>query len=280
MAVRRLARFVLVSRDAERLARFFTEALGFARAATSGPDIELALGPSRVTIEHRPDALPYPAAVPGWHPLFQHCAIVVADMDAAYRRLRGVAGWTPISTDGPARLPASSGGVTAFKFRAPDGHPLELLAFPDAELPPAWAALRGADPCLGIDHSAISVAETGASVTFYEGLGLTLGPRSLNAGPEQAALDGVADPTLEVTGLMPEETPPHLELLCYRGDFARPMEEPALGSVAATRLVFAVGEAGGLEAVATAARNGIVESSAGALLLRDPDGHLMEFTSR
>ncbi len=39
---------------------------------------------------------------------------------------------------GPERLPARSGGVSAFKFRDPDGHPLELLAFPPEAVPPIW----------------------------------------------------------------------------------------------------------------------------------------------
>ena len=47
-----------------------------------------------------------------------------------YARLSAHAGWTTISTDGPQLLPASSGGVTAYKFRDPEGHPLELIAFP------------------------------------------------------------------------------------------------------------------------------------------------------
>lgn len=46
-----------------------------------------------------------------------------------------------------ARLPESSGGVTAFKFRDPDGHPLELLAFPDGKVPSRWGAQPDAELC-------------------------------------------------------------------------------------------------------------------------------------
>ena len=35
--------------------------------------------------------------------------------------------FTTISRNGPEALP---GGVVAFKFRGPDGHPLELIQFP------------------------------------------------------------------------------------------------------------------------------------------------------
>ena len=63
---------------------------------------------------------------------FQHLAIVVADMDAAFARLSAHTGWQPISQGGPQALPAANGGVQAFKFRDPDGHPLELIRFPQA----------------------------------------------------------------------------------------------------------------------------------------------------
>ena len=41
----------------------------------------------------------------------------------------------PISPDGRVRLPDNSGGVTAYKFRDHDGHPLELLEFPQGRIP-------------------------------------------------------------------------------------------------------------------------------------------------
>ena len=54
------------------------------------------------------------------------------------RICRQYPGWTPISTSGPQLLPAASGGVSAFKFRDPEGHPLELIAFPPGAVPPQW----------------------------------------------------------------------------------------------------------------------------------------------
>jgi catechol 2,3-dioxygenase-like lactoylglutathione lyase family enzyme len=63
---------------------------------------------------------------------FQHFAIVVSDMDRAYRQLQR-AGARPISRGGPQTLPEQNGRVRAFKFRDPDGHPLELLFFPDGQ---------------------------------------------------------------------------------------------------------------------------------------------------
>ena len=59
---------------------------------------------------------------------FQHVAIVVRDMDAAYRRLLS-AGVTHVSTS-PQTLPdylPGAAGIKAFYFRDPEGHNLELI---------------------------------------------------------------------------------------------------------------------------------------------------------
>ena len=104
---------------------------------------------------------------------FQHFAIVVSDMDLALAQLRGAPGWTPISIGGPQRLPQRSGGVTAFKFQDPDGHPLELLAFPEHAVPPHWTERSAYGIFLGIDHSAISVRDTAISTAFYQSLGFS-----------------------------------------------------------------------------------------------------------
>jgi catechol 2,3-dioxygenase-like lactoylglutathione lyase family enzyme len=202
----------------------------------------------------------YPAARASNDPWFQHMAIVVTDMRAAYGRLMSVNGWTPITRDGPQRLPANTGGVTAFKFRDPEGHPLELLEFA-AEVPPVWA--HGGDgPCLGIDHSAIVVEDSAASISFYGGLGFAMAGGSLNRGVEQARLDDLTAPVVDVTALAPHATePPRLELLHYRSP---PSAEPSLlrsNDVAATRLLIAVeGSPGSI-------------GDARAVLTRDPDGH-------
>lgn len=266
----KLSRIVLNAVDPAALAQFYVEALGFAagpldeREAGEGEGVRLTLGPSRVDLvasrgRPYPGDVPGSSGVPGWSPLFQHFAIVVSDMGAATARLSGVPGWRAISTDGPERLPERSGGVSAFKFRDPEGHPLEFLAFPPGTGPERWRVANPPDPCLGIDHSAISVAETARSIAFYEALGLALGPRSLNTGPEQARLDAIADPEVEVTGLMcPGGEPPHLELLCYRGAFDRAVDPLRPDDIAATRLVY------------TAA------SGEDANEMVDPDGHRIE----
>lgn len=290
--VRRLSKIVLICKDAAALVTFYARAFGFARCA--GPNVDMALADligvaaAEVTLmrlgdetvalaQTSPQGRSYPADVAGWSPLFQHFAIVVSDMAAAYAALRAVSGWAPISTDGPQVLPASSGGVTAYKFRDPEGHPLEFLAYPAGAVPAHWASRKG-QSCLGIDHSAISVADTEQSVAFYSKLGLKRVASSLNQGLEQERLDGLPSPIVEVTAMAPEmQSTPHIELLCYRGRFPRNQLANA-NDIAATQLVFDAASPIGCDAtVAPRGRltDAATSQSGPSCMLRDPDGHLI-----
>lgn len=246
-----VARIVLKSPDADSLAGFFVAALGFARVEAHATGIDLCLADSRLRIESA-TGRPYPPDVPGWSPLFQHFAVATPDISASYDRLRLADRWAPISRGGPQRLPVNTGGVTAFKFRDPDGHPLELIEFP------------GDSGSARIDHSAISVADAGRSIAFYRALGLTPGGRSFNHGPEQDALDGLENAGLDVVALEPPRRAPHVELLAYRAadrvnEIAGPAYTLDVEDVAATRIVF-------VTSAAFADRR-----------FHDPDGHWLEW---
>jgi catechol 2,3-dioxygenase-like lactoylglutathione lyase family enzyme len=272
-----VARFCLTTGDASRLGAFYERALGFRlikdehlagasfeqlHGVVGGArSLRLAIGEEVVELlEFASPGRPYPRGAVASDVVFQHLAVVVDDMDVAYRRLAAIGGWSAITDGGPQRLPATSGGVTAFKFRDPDGHPLELLGFAEAATPPRWRARGGAEPCLGIDHSAISVTDSARSIAFYEKLGFAIAARSLNRGAEQSRLDGLVSPVVEVTALTPREETPHVELLRYR-NVARGAPAPANNDVAATRLVFA----------AAARSAGEIDEIPRAIL--DPDGH-------
>jgi catechol 2,3-dioxygenase-like lactoylglutathione lyase family enzyme len=208
----RIAAVRLNCPDPARTAAFYAAAFDATLTPRAG-GVVVALGGQRLDLVPTAAAPSPPAASNSV--AFQHCALVVADVAAARARLEAVPGWSAISRAGPERLPAASGGVTAFKFRDPDGHPLEFLAFPDGGAPPAWAGRAGL--FLGIDHSAVTVSDSARSVAFYEALGFAVAHRGLNRGEEQARMDGLAAPVVEVTGLTPPGGGPiDLELLCYR----------------------------------------------------------------
>ncbi|MGH7410521.1 MAG: VOC family protein, partial [Candidatus Methylomirabilis sp.] len=70
---------------------------------------------------------------------FQHIAIIVADMDRAYRVLRQDK--VQHASSGPQRLPdwnKNAAGIRAFYFKDPDGHALEILQFPPDKGDPKW----------------------------------------------------------------------------------------------------------------------------------------------
>src|SRR5919198_6386712 len=98
------------------------------------------------------------------------------------------------ATSGPQRLSdwnRNAVGVSAFYFRDPDGHPLEILQFPAGKGLAKWHDSRGR-LFLGIDHTAIVVRSTERSLAFYRDLlGLPVAGHSENYGPEQERLNNV-----------------------------------------------------------------------------------------
>lgn len=215
-------RFVALRRhvaDVRRATAFYCDGLGFhiADNGDSLGEVILALGAQRIIlVETRCCTDP---TVIGPDVLFQHVAIVASEMRAAFERVQKFAP-VAISCGGPQRLPAASGAALAFKFRDPDGHPVELIEFPAGQGAACWRAQsqRAAGPTLGIDHAAISVSDADRSIAFYEHLGFTLHARQINRGIEQAQLDGMAGAAVEVevVALVPPKMPtPHLELLAY-----------------------------------------------------------------
>ena len=245
----------IVSSDVRALAGFYERALGFRAAGEGGrPDpfvpmrriVRLRLGDEIVEIcEPDMPGAPVPPLAAG-DPRFQHFAMIAPDLPTAMRRLDAEPGWTPITRGDPAHLPEASGGVTAFKFRDPEGHPLEVLSFPDGRSPARWRGLTGS--LVGIDHTAIAVTDLARSEAHYAVLGFRRAAHTLNRGLEQARLDGAAHPVLDMVRL---KAGPGiaLELLAYRTPpVSAPPGDP---DIAATRTVL----------------------RADAVPPRDPDGH-------
>ena len=213
---------------------------------------------------------------------FQHMAIIVSDMAEAYRLVVGNPRFRPISRDGPVRLPESSGGVTAFKFRDHDGHPLELLAFPEGRVPPAWRGTNGTGPHLGVDHTAIAVSHSAISTEFFGSIfGFSAGARTENSGPEQDDLDDVTGVRVTVTRLAQDLPAPRLELLRYHAGARRPIPaDTASNDILATHAVVRVASLDW--AIAALAHRGTPLAGHDLMTLRDgtraalvsgPDGH-------
>ena len=146
---------------------------------------------------------------------FQHVAIIVSDMTAAYARLRSFN--VEHASSGPQRLPdwnPNAGGIEAFYFRDPDGHNLEILQFPADKGAQKWHA-RDGRLFLGIDHTAIVVADTDASLHFYRDLlGMRIAGASENYGTEQEHLNNVFGAHLRITALRATQGP-GIEFLEY-----------------------------------------------------------------
>lgn len=236
-----------------------------------------------------PDARPIPVPSYSNDLWFQHMAIVVRDMEAAWAQLRRhhVRQISPRPQTIPLSNPAAA-GIKALKFRDPDGHNLELLWFSEEKGNPRWHQ-RGADLFLGIDHTAMTVRSTESSLKFYRDLlGLTLAGGTVNMGAEQEQLDGLPGARARVTGLAPKTGPPGVEFLEYELPTAgRPLPADSRPTDLwhwQTTLV-----APDTEAIATALRgsaqflsSSVVTLPDAALgftkgvLIRDPDGHVLQ----
>ncbi len=233
--VKQIASIGFTVSDLARLVAFFTDVLDFEEVTrfevndreydllhgVFGANARIAhlrLGEQLVELTQYLTPQGRPIPVPSYsHDLwFEHFAIVVSDIDRGVARLKD-AGVQQISAEA-ITIPASNvpaAGIRAFKFRDPDGHPLELLYFPPDKRAPVWE--RTDDRLfLGIDHTAISVSNTERSRRYYESvLGLTLGGESFNSGPTQELLDNLFGVTVLVSALDPPVYPPHIELLGY-----------------------------------------------------------------
>jgi catechol 2,3-dioxygenase-like lactoylglutathione lyase family enzyme len=294
--VQRLIRVGRNTRELDRAVAFYCDALGFKVTCAEAPPpawtqltglhdapslsrcAELSLGAEALELTEFPNAAPYPDDRSACDLAFQHCAIVVNDMAAAHQRVMAH-GAQAITQGGPQTLPPEAGAVTAFKFRDPDGHPLELIQFPPGTGDREWQTADCGGVALGIDHSAISVADAERSIAFYTALGLRVATRGVNRGVEQQQLDDLADVAVDVVRLDAVNHPPHLELLGYRHPRALAAASTGATAVAADRLVWRTADIDVLLSklgLAGYSENMIVtgcQDDTKTALLHDPDGH-------
>ena len=258
--------------DADRASEFYMRVLDFRRelgtevAGESWEKLQGVFGLRARTVRVRlgnecldlteylaPRGRPIPADARSNDRSFQHVAIVVSDMDEAYRRLRDAR--VEHASTGPQRLPD-------------------------------WNPNAG-----GIDHTAIVVGDTEASLRFWRGaLGFRVAGTSENWGTEQEHLNNVFGARLRITALRAREGPgvELLEYLTPRDGRPLPADERA-NDLSHWQTTVRVAD---LDTAALAARGSglgwispgsvsVAEQQLGfsrALLARDPDGHVVQLS--
>src|SRR5271165_5229898 len=224
---------------------------------------------------------------------FQHVAIIVSDMDKAYAWLRQ--NKVECASSGPQRLPdwnKNAAGISAFYFKDPDEHPVEILQFPADKGAEKWHHPSNR-LFLGIDHTAIVVWNTDASIKFYHDLlGMRVAGESENYGTEQEHLNNVFGAHLRITALR-GTSGPGIELLEYfapRDGRPFPPDEHANDIV--HRHTILITHSAENAARELKSHNVSMVSSAvvadqmeqigfkKAFLVRDPDGHAIEIEEK
>ena len=291
--------------DLDRSVEFYTEVLTFERIGeteVSGPEVDrlqgvfgvrmrvarLRLGDEEIELTEyvTPRGRPAPVDARSNDRWFQHIAIIVRDMDRAYARLRehGVEHVSPE----PQRLPdwnPNAGGIEAFYFKDPDGHPLEILAFPADKGDAKWHR-TGGRLFLGIDHTAIVVSDTETSLRFYRDvLGFSITGESLNHGIEQERFNHVFGARLRITGLRAAGGPgiEFLEYLSPRDGRPMPPDERPNDlihwqTVLLTRNLETITDHPSRPSLVSSGPVVLPDASLGfrkGALIRDPDGHVL-----
>ena len=256
--------------------------------------VRMQLGQEQIDLEEFlvPKGAPIPTDSRSNDRWFQHIAIIVSDMDAAFDWLRH--NKVQFASSSPQTLPAwnkNAGGIRAFYFKDLDGHPLEILQFPPDKGDPKWQR-NGGQLFLGIDHTAIVVADTEASLRFYRDvLGMRVVDESENYGPEQEHLNNVFGARLRITALR-ASSGPGIELLEYQAprdgrpffaneaanDLVRRETEIACENLPSAFTVLAAAHAALISP-------GLVDLPPAlgytqAVELRDPDGHVIRLHNR
>jgi catechol 2,3-dioxygenase-like lactoylglutathione lyase family enzyme len=296
--------------DLDRSVAFFTEVLAFAKVSETeawgdayerlhgvfGARVRVArlrLGDEEIELTEylAPRGRPIPPDARSHDRTFQHVAIIVSDMDAAYAALRRHK--VTHASSGPQTLPPSivaAAGIRAFYFKDPDGHALEILQFPPDKGAPKWHQ-AGPRLFLGIDHTAIVVSDTDRSLALYrDTLGLRVAGTSENFGSEQEHLNNVFGARLRITALRAESGPgiEFLEYLAPADGRPAPADLKA-NDLAHWQTTLLVADADGAARPLLAMQAAFVSPGAVAapelgfasgLLVRDRDGHALRLVQR
>ena len=167
-----------------------------------------------------------------------------------------------------------------------------MLQFPADKGDPRWQRSAGR-LFLGIDHTAIVVGNTAASLAFYRDvLGFRVAGESMNFGPEPERLNNVQGARLRITGLRVSGGPgiEFLEYLSPRNGRSFPADERANDLVHWHTTVL-VPDAQAAAAVLRRGKFRLISPGAVSLpdtalgfergvRVRDPDGHVVQLVER
>ncbi|MFN2567547.1 MAG: VOC family protein [Gemmatimonadaceae bacterium] len=310
-AVREVAAVGMTVGDMHRAVAFYSSVLSFEKtsdttvsgaafarltgiAGARARVVRMRLGDETIDLTHFlvPGGRPVPTDSRSNDRWFQHIAIVVSDIDRAYAVLR--AARVKHVSPAPQLLPAwnpNAGGISAFYFNDPDGHVLEVIHFPPGKGLAKWQRPTGR-LFLGIDHTAIVVRDTEASLAFYRDvLGLRVAGASENYGPEQERLNNVVGAHLRITALRAEDGPgiEFLEYLAPKDGRPYPTDAGPTDLLHWQTTLVVRDAAAAAAALRTAGRKLISPGAVGVsgglsftrgLLARDPDGHALQIVER
>ncbi|HEY9641531.1 MAG TPA: VOC family protein [Coleofasciculaceae cyanobacterium] len=235
LQIQRIRAVGLTVSDVDRSTDFYTKALGFETVSditVEGDNysylekipnaririVTLRLGDEQIRLMQYLNITgqPIPADSQSNDLWFQHLAIVVSDMDGAYAHLKSFP-IESISTT-PQTIPpgnTAAAYIQAFKFKDPDRHPLELIWFPPGKGQEKWHQ-KSNRLFLGMDHTAIAIANTEQSLQFYcDLLGMQVDGGSFNWRETQARMDDLPNAKVKITALRPIQGGLGIELLDY-----------------------------------------------------------------
>jgi catechol 2,3-dioxygenase-like lactoylglutathione lyase family enzyme len=253
--------------------------------------VRMKLGDDSVELTEylAPRGRPFPIDTRSNDRWFQHVAIIVSDMDRAYRTLRQHK--VQHASSGPQRLPDWNKNAGGIEAGIPMAISLKSCDFRKARVIPSGSVPTS---CFSeLDHTAIVVQDTETSLGFYrDTLGLNVTGESENYDTEQEHLNNVFGARLRITALR-ASSGPGIELLEYlspRDGRPMPIDEKA-NDILHWQARLLTRDVGAASHVTRAGRASFISSAvvgfperklgiSKGFLVRDPDGHVIALAEK
>lgn len=226
--VEQVLSFQLTVSDMDQSVQFYTRILNFVKETDAQVDhreaynrltdlkdvkvrvVQLKIGDEYLVLKQylHPKGREMPKDLKNNDPWYHHIAIVVSNMDKAFRMVH--THHYPFISTWPQTYPHSNkdlGGISEFYFKDPDGHPLALIQYPPDKGPRKWHTPTNRT-FLGIDHTTIVVNNVNESLDFYQKLlGFKATITTLKHGRVQENLTHVLGARVRSVMLRPPQGP-------------------------------------------------------------------------